>query len=705
MRIDLHTHTQNCKKGDGSKRKISPEDYVAKMLEQEVKVCSITNHNKFDKDEFEKIIQLDSDLTIFPGIELDVDCNNERRHVVVICNPNKIDKFYSTFDGDSSRDYDSFSLPYDDFVSKVHSFGFNEIIIIPHFLDKDKGFSIEEKETLFQDLSGYIVMLETSKLRSMGIVNEHEDHLCLIGSDVKDWSKYSCEFIPEIKFAITSFEKFYELANDSKSFVKNVLKGANQNIISIDDGGNNIAIFDDINIIFGEKGSGKTILLKNYIYPQLQDIGKNVFLHEGNNYIKQYENMLKKHEGMVEKDKDKYDTIVRNFTTLMSYSEQKTPDFIKIYTNYRQVHSKNKKAQRIIKTEATFSNNNTDTIESIISEAKKYTSSIERVMAINNAVRKSENHKDRENLDSELLKLSVEIQERVNKKYKNIFIADKTEQFLNALKQTLNKKDIKQSKPNNIGFSKLVAQRLMRCEINQNLTRHLADIQDISTKNIGTLPGKGNVTFETSIVTLSIHDKHKRDSVFDKAKIVRNRKIIEKLANFSFSDFPSINEYFDSHEKGITGTEFADDVVKKSSIIKIKGDDDYTPSDGEKAILSISGLLEGYSYDYYLFDEVERGLGNKYISEYLIPRLKELRNKGKTVVLSTHNANIAVNTLPSQVICCNYSDGNDYYPGNMYSNELVGAKNGNVLSWKEMALTHLEGSSEMFNRRRNIYGI
>jgi len=233
----------------------------------------------------------------------------------------------------------------------------------------------------------------------------------------------------------------------------------------------------------------------------------------------------------------------------------------------------------------------------------------------------------------------------------------------------------------------------------------LSKIQKTSLQKIGTLPTKGDVEFETSIIVLSKEDKHKKDSVFDKSKIVRNRILINKLQNFVLGDFPSCNEYFDSVEKHITGAFFCNDVIKKNSVIKITGNDDYKPSEGEQAILSISGLLETYDYDCYLFDEVERGLGNKYISEYLIPRLKELRDKGKTLVISTHNANITINTLPSQVVYCNYPDVNTYYKGNMYSNELVGVIDETVLSWEEQALIHLEGSEEMFNRRRNIYGI
>lgn len=44
--------------------------------------------------------------------------------------------------------------------------------------------------------------------------------------------------------------------------------------------------------------------------------------------------------------------------------------------------------------------------------------------------------------------------------------------------------------------------------------------------------------------------------------------------------------------------------------------------------------------------------------------------------------------------------------GNMYSGELIGdIDSSEVESWEEKALLHLEGSQEMFNRRKNVYGI
>lgn len=89
LKIDLHIHTQKCKSGDGTKRNITPENFIKKMYGNDVCICAITNHNKFDLEEFKKIKSLDDELTIFPGIELDVVNDKYQSHIVLVCDPEK----------------------------------------------------------------------------------------------------------------------------------------------------------------------------------------------------------------------------------------------------------------------------------------------------------------------------------------------------------------------------------------------------------------------------------------------------------------------------------------------------------------------------------------------------------------------------------------------------------------------------------------
>ena len=253
----------------------------------------------------------------------------------------------------------------------------------------------------------------------------------------------------------------------------------------------------------------------------------------------------------------------------------------------------------------------------------------------------------------------------------------------------------------------MVSERRAIFEKIKNINKSLEDIKLSKKIKIGELPDKGQIYSKVEVQVMDKNEKYVKGSPFDRNKISVNRAVIEKIANFSVKDLLEMNKLFSIDESQKSGTDYFSDCVKKSCRVIREDDSIYEPSEGEKSILSISGLIENLAFDCYLFDEIERGLGNKYISEYIIPKLKYLRDIGKTVVLSTHNANIAINTLPTQTIYCNYvgdSEAEIYFAGNMYANELISIKNtDHKISWEDEAIKHLEGSEHMFNIRRNIW--
>ncbi|ALX47776.1 PHP domain-containing protein [Lentibacillus amyloliquefaciens] len=711
MKIDLHLHTKKCKQGDGSKRNIGTSDFIKKMRENDVGICAITNHNHFDISAYERIINEDPELVVFPGIELDVKYRGEQYHIIVICEPQKRKMFYETFDNEADRDYDAFYLEYNDFIYNIQCFKPEDIIVIPHFLDKDKkrSLNVEAKDKLSNDLKDYLIILEAGKLQTMGVINAHNE-LSLIGSDVNDWDKYSESEIPDIKFRISSFKMFYELASDTAVFINTYLQDTFKHSIPVEVDkeklNNDIEIYEDINVIFGEKGSGKTILLKNYLFPYLKNQGLSIFLHEGKGYNDQYNKILDNFKESVVINEKILGAIKRNFDFTINYNEDIPLDFVTRFKKYYNNNSATKKAEKIKKIDSKFSNNNVNTFESISSNLEEKLSKIIDVKQINQHVRKEE-QEEKYLLNEQLNNLECDLIDLAVKDCKKMFISKNTNSFLTVLKNSIQKKTGKVSKPNNIGFAGLVSNRLRRTEANNDLKKKLKEVQDEKVHKLGYIPNKGIAYLVTSIEVLQPDESYNERKIFDRDKIKINRKIMEKIHNFDIKDFKEINEYFDSDEKIVLPDGFSNEIIKKNSVVKIEGNDNYLPSEGEKAIITISGLLEDDNYDCYLFDEIERGLGQKYITDYIIPKLREQRDKGKTIIISTHNSNIAINTLPSQTIYCDYKidSTNIYYSGNLYTNQLIGIEEKDELVWKEKALVHLEGSEEMFGKRRNIYGV
>ena len=130
----------------------------------------------------------------------------------------------------------------------------------------------------------------------------------------------------------------------------------------------------------------------------------------------------------------------------------------------------------------------------------------------------------------------------------------------------------------------------------------------------------------------------------------------------------------------------------------------YNPSNGEKAILMIQRALSENT-DVYLLDEPELSLGGTYIDKVIRSRISKLGKAGKIVFVATHNANIAVRTLPYNTIFRFYDKaGYKTYLGNPFTNKLTNLIDPkDELDWKEVSMRVLEGGEDAFSDRSEIY--
>jgi predicted ATPase len=131
----------------------------------------------------------------------------------------------------------------------------------------------------------------------------------------------------------------------------------------------------------------------------------------------------------------------------------------------------------------------------------------------------------------------------------------------------------------------------------------------------------------------------------------------------------------------------------------------YSPSSGEASMVMLQKEL-GTEKEVFILDEPERSLGNEYIKDVIVPLIKEHARAGKKVFISTHDANIAVRTLPySSIYRCHGQGGYSTYIGNPFSNNLMNPDDpGDQLDWKKVSMRTLEGGEEAFGERGKIYG-
>jgi predicted ATPase len=131
----------------------------------------------------------------------------------------------------------------------------------------------------------------------------------------------------------------------------------------------------------------------------------------------------------------------------------------------------------------------------------------------------------------------------------------------------------------------------------------------------------------------------------------------------------------------------------------------YQPSNGESSMILLHKELKEEK-DIYLIDEPEKSLGNDYINDVIVPMLKEKALLGKKVIVATHDANIAVRTLPYNSIYRLHEQSRYFtMTGNPFSNTLkciYGSRP--ELNWKDISMKTLEGGKEAFGERGKIYG-
>jgi hypothetical protein len=223
------------------------------------------------------------------------------------------------------------------------------------------------------------------------------------------------------------------------------------------------------------------------------------------------------------------------------------------------------------------------------------------------------------------------------------------------------------------------------------------------TTYLGSIEGKGNLYLRTKHRFIC-QESNPREFPSKKTKLLEAVKLVGEIRRgFSSKDIG---------EKLLSFNDICSDysVHDLSSFIGIRIETTfedgtpYSPSSGEKGILLLQHQLDTPS-EVYILDEPEIGMGNSFIKCSIVPEIIKLAESGKTIIIATHNANIAVLTLPYVSIFREHSDGvYRTYAGNPFSDCLVNVDDDtDEKSWTSESLHTLEGGKEAFYGRKSIY--
>lgn len=347
MRIDLHCHTKATKTGDSPKRNIESDKFKEKVNGVGVEIIGITNHNEFDYEQYLKFIEeVDNEFMIWPGVELDVKgIKNEDGHVLIVSNPDNASNFNEVvkeFIGDKSCD--DFYCTLDSLIGLISKL---DCIVMPHFF-KPKSLCEESIAYLKENIQEpYRLLYEPSNYRSLGILINH-NYGSIIGSDVKDWDKYhECDFA-NIKVDVDSYNQFLLLMKKDENLIDTLLHKQYKDTIDISygsDSSENVEFYDDINIIFGTKGTGKSEVLKS-IKTHFDSKGKDIGYYEPKNTEDKIDEKL---DVKLEERKLSFygkENLSQIFTDLKAWSDKNVTQF-KDYLEYVKGINKNANKERM----------------------------------------------------------------------------------------------------------------------------------------------------------------------------------------------------------------------------------------------------------------------------------------------------------------------------------------------------------------------
>ncbi|MYE81912.1 MAG: hypothetical protein F4X36_08720 [Gammaproteobacteria bacterium] len=714
MKIDIHTHTKKCKTGDAPTREISPEDFCETILSTEVGIVAITNHNVFDLEQFKEIQDgLGGDAQAWPGVELDILDGQSRGHLLVIVSPSSATEFSGAVEGLTK------CCSPDHFTADLHdvltAFDALDPLFVAHYKQKKPNLSDEflhELETKTRNPE--CVIKEVTNSISAGIHIAH-GHSSIYGSDVRDWAKYE-EFshkLPDLRLPVDSFEHFGLLLRKDPTTINTVLDRKTSEELTLqpfDDGTVlKLKAFNDINVVFGDKGTGKSCILraiaKHYseggveasVYESASDRLDDIFDTKGRDLAIN----LRSHDINYCSDEIK---------ALRGASEVDVTG-LRRYSAYFASESTNKRAKTMLLKDIEPQGDTEARREfREFRIAAETTGQFLKFLAEDPSMKEELDETEFETVVGILSGLLARLRRREWASFSDWQEIRLLNGAIEVFRNEIERKTGAPAKPTTTGFREYAMNRIM-VEVNAAEIVKSVDTEiPVQTELIGSLgPNKGDLQLRTefqfqngsiaadgSLAVLATGVKKGSQRGF----MGTVRKILSRVyADDLFQHVTELN--------GIEGVEDIDTVNELllfRRYFALAGRP-YSPSSGESSMVMLHKELTAEK-DVYILDEPERSLGNEYINSVIVPLIKQRARAGKKLFISTHDANIAVRTLPySSVYRWHRQDGYRTYVGNPFTNNLVSLDDvDEQLDWKSISMRILEGGKEAFGERGTIYG-
>lgn len=713
MKLDIHVHTRKIKSGDASTRNIEKDKFIDILKDTDVKILAITNHNHFDLKQYEEFRDgVSLTCQIWPGIELDIlESGKKRAHLIVICNP----KSHFQFDLNvkeilENKNPDTFTTTLKETVEKFDAL---DCIYIAHYFVKKPDLDDEELQLLTNLVSNpKRILKESTNAISAGIYISH-GHNSIYGSDVHNWDDYIeiSKTLPDLRLPVESFEQFCLLLEKDEATINTLLDKKVKENIEITPFKNlaeivRLDIYNDINILFGSKGTGKTDILEA-LSKYYNAKGHKTSVYKSNDYHLNDIFDINGNSFNCEVSDFGIDKCEEDIKFLKEVTEEEVTSMNK-YMLHFSIQETNKISQKL-KIKNINQEDETQTQRSLT----EITDFLSKFKSFRDYSQNNEELKEyvQDSLILELIAIIEKILIQLKSETEKKIFENKSIQLLNGIVSTflteISKKTGQPPKPSKTGFAEYSRNRIKiersAKKIIKNITLKINPIEEY----VGSLGEKGQLKCRTNII---IQNGTFTDGDFSPVKNVN--KTPQKLF---VNAIISISKYIHSSELFLKISNLNDierietinslsDLLQKQKHFTLNGLF-YSPSNGESSMILLHMELTD-NKDIYLIDEPEKSLGNDYINDVIVPLLKEKALLCKKVIIATHDANIAVRTLPYNSVYRLHNQGQHFtLTGNPFSNSLKCIYNSiPELNWKEISMKTLEGGKEAFGERGKIYG-
>lgn len=301
LRVDFHLHTKADKEFSYSDADSDfYRQYVDKLEEEGVSIGVITNHNKFDRDEYKALRKTASkkNIWLLPGVELSVSDGANGVHCLIVFNKEKwlatnddyINQFLtSVFEGVSNRENENVSCNYnmETILNKLDAHrkdGRDSFVILAH-VNQSKGFfneldggritTIANKDIFRKSILGFQKLTDRDKESKCKIWLNGWMPAIVQGSDcksidsvgkaqvsgdthLKTYIKIGDFNFDALKYAL--LDKEHRVSGTFQATGKSYLKAISFSGGKLD--GKTITFSAELNNFIGIRGSGKSSVLE-----------------------------------------------------------------------------------------------------------------------------------------------------------------------------------------------------------------------------------------------------------------------------------------------------------------------------------------------------------------------------------------------------------------------------------------------------------